>query len=295
MRKFSQLQTEIFRQLKEENNDEGYWTTDEVKDAINDTYMFIADETFCFRLEHVIEIKANIRIYKMPQNYIMGSLYRVEFDDKIIYPVSSSELDDTNRNWRDTTGSDILAYFPPGDICEVDEIAVYPLPDTDGTVYNLASESENYGTITKIGDDSYEEFVREEGVIVNSDEAEVRFTPERGVVQEIQSGVDNLKVFGAKYPKRLNGDDEVMLQPISHNPRRVVTLGSLSILYAKEGKGKDIAKASFYNKRFNEVLMNILQRPKVRRRHVIRSITDYSAGFRLRLGENYPNGNLLQR
>ena len=294
MQTFSQIETDVFTQLKEAVGDTGFWIRDEVKAAINDTYMFIADSTECFKLEEIIEVRAGIRVYKLPSNYILGSLYRVEFNKKVIFPISAAELDAHSRSWRNTESSEIKNYIPPGDICATDEIAVYPKPDTDGSVYNLASESKDYGVITTVGDDSYEEFTQEEGTIVATN-GEVQFNGEEtGVVIDIKDPTNNLRIFAAKYPKRLFNDKEIFLHPISDNPRKILTSGSLAILLAKEGEGKDIQKASFHNKRFNEKIKSVFNKPKSKRIHRMRSISDISIGNsmergNLNLGENYPS------
>jgi hypothetical protein len=292
MKTFEQLQTDVFTQLKEEVSDTGFWSIQEIKDAINDTYLFIADETYCFRMEDIIEVKANVRIYKLPENYIYGSLNRVEFDDEVISPITSLELDAINRSWRTTPG-DPTHYLPPGDICNTDELAVYPLPDTDGAVYNLASESKDRGVITTVGDDSYEEFESEEGIVVDSTgEAKFDELEGTGPVLEIKDSTNNLKVFGARYPKRLFENEETFLHPVTYNPRKVLTIGSLAILLAKEGEGKDIAKASYHNKRFMERIDKLFKKPKIKRFNRVRSITEFSIGQQLRrglnLGDNYP-------
>lgn len=286
MRTFLQLQTDVFNQLKEEVGDTGFWTKQEIKNAINDAYLFIADDALCFNFERVIEIISGIRTYKLPYYYVLGSLRRVEFDNEVIAPTTSSELDLYSVSWRDNTGSKVKAYLL--DICATDEIAVWPLPDTDGASYHTASDSEDAGVITTIGDDSYEEFESDEGVIVDTDgEAMFDETEGTGPVMEIQDPSGNLKVFGARYPKRLFNDNEVCLHPVSHNPRGILTSGAMAKLLTKEGEGKDIQKASFHNKRFMEKL-NLFKRPDVKRKHKIRSISDFAPSARFSLGENYP-------
>lgn len=291
---FLQAQNDIITQLKEDVTDPNYWDLDEIKDAINDTYIFIADEELCFKLERIIVIRIGIRKYKLPEDYIYGSLNRVEFNEKAISPISSMELDALNTSWRNESGSLIRRYIPPGDLCNTDEIMVHPEPDTEGATYILASTSQDYGVIVAVNDDSYEEFNEQEGVIVDTDgNAQFEELMGTGPVLEIQDPTDNLRIFGARYPKKLFNDWEVFLHPITYNPRKVITHGSLAILYSKEGQGKDIAKASYYNKRFMESLSRIFSRPKSNRTHVMRSITDYSVGNisnrGLNLGENYPS------
>ena len=124
-------------------------------------------------------------------------------------------------------------------------------------------------------------------MIVDTDgNAQFDETEGTGPVLEIQDPTNNLKVFGSKYPKRLFRDIEVFLHPVSHNPRKILTSGAMAILLAKEGEGKDIIKASFHNKRFEEKI-KLFQRPDVKRMHVLKSITNYQYGA-LNLGNNYP-------
>lgn len=283
MKTFKEIQDDIWRQLKENSSSPNFWSVDEVKTAANDAVVIIADESYCFRLEAIIQIVAGIRVYKLPYNYVFGSLDRVEFDSEIIHPMSSSELDDYSISWKSKSGSEVQAYIPPGDICGFDEIAVYPLPDTNGTVYNTATNSGDL-----VGFDTLVEFTQEEGTLVSTDEDDVRFDRHSGAVVQIQSESGNLKVYGARYPKPRYSNNEAFSHPISYNPRKIITNGALAILFSKEGEGKDIAKASYYNKRFMEMI-DKLKKPSVKRRHRIRSISEYGgAQNRLNLGSHYP-------
>jgi hypothetical protein len=286
MRTFKNIQDDVYVQLKESSSDPNFWSVQEVKDAINDAYYILADDALCFRLVRIIQIISGIRIYKLPFNYIMGSLNRVEFNEKPINPVLSLELDRYSRSWRNVSGSEIQAYLPPDDICGSDEIAVYPLPDTNGAEFETATDE---GVMTTVGDDSFEEFEADEGVVVNVDQDEARFVESEGSgpVIEIDDPTNNLRIFGAKYPKRMFNDNEIPLHPISHNPRKILTNGALALLFSKEGEGKDIQKASYYNKRFNEVI-NSFKRTQFKRMNRVRSISEVSVGRTLNLGEHYP-------
>ncbi len=287
MKTFKQIKEQIFAELKEEVGDDGFWTEQEVKDSINDSYLSIAHDVRCFKLERVIQVRAGIRKYKLNENYVLGSLYRVEFNKKPIYPVSSLKLDRYSRTWRNITRTDITHFIPPGDISNTDEIVLYPLPDTDGNVYSLASTSQDSGVLVAVGDDSYEEFVTEDGVVVSLDEDEVGFLQSDGAVQDIFDATNNIRYYAAKYPKRLFRDNEIFLHPITNNPDKIINSGAKAILLEKEGEGKDIAKASYHNKRFKEKKEKI-DVPNLRQMHVLSSITDYDRNRYLNLGDNYP-------
>lgn len=290
---FEEMQNELIDDLKENATDPSFWSLTEIKRAINNTYWFIADETLCFRSIFIIEVESGRRFYKLPEYYIVGSLDRIEYNEKRIYPITSDELDSYSRTWRSSSGTP-THYLPPGDLCKSDEIGLYPEPDTTGTVYNTASKSERYGVIVGTGDDSYEEFSQEEGVIVAT-VGDANFEgQERGPIIDLYDPTNNLRVYAAMYPKKLFNNNEVFAHPVSYNPRRIINLGSLAILFAKEGEGKDIAKASYYNKRFEETMNKILKRQKYKRTHIMRSITDISiGGYNMRgkvnLGEHYPS------
>lgn len=292
MRTFEEILGDLFIQLREDSSDPAFWTLPEIKDAVNDSLISIADRLMCFKLDEIIEVKADVRTYKLPSNYISGSLYRVEFDKKLIWPISSAQLDAENRSWREQSASEPWNYIPPGDLCNTDEIMLFPKPDTDGTVYNTAT-SNDLGVITQVGDDTLAEFNQDEGTIVAST-GEVQFKGEEtGVVVDIKDPTGNLRVFAAKYPKRRINNDETFPHPVSNNPNKILTHGALAILFSKDGEGKDIAKASYHNKRFEERLMLISTRPKSRRFHRMRSISEVSVGEStlrgLNLGEHYPN------
>ncbi len=288
MRTFLQVQEDIFVKLKQVKGSTGFWDEDEVKDAINDVYNFIAEETSCLKFDDIIRIQVGIRTYKLPEYYITGSLYRVEFDNEIIWPVHSSDLDDHRKTWR-TTESDPTNYFLPGDISASDEISVYPKPITSGAAYNLASESEDRGVVTTVGDTSYEEFNTEEGVIIDSDgEGSFEELEGTGPVLTILDPTGNLRVFGARYPKRLFNDDETFLHPLRYNPRNILTKGALTILFGKEGEGKDIQKSSYYNKRYMEAVEK-LSSQKIGRNHRMRSVSESVRQGNLNLGDSYPS------
>ena len=281
---FKQIQDDLLIKLKEDATDPRFWKEPEIKNAINDAYMFIADECLCFRLDYIINVRAGFRIYKLPQNYVMGSLNRVEFDSKVITPVSSKELDIFNRSWRSESGSIIKNYIPPGDICNFDEIATYPLPDTNGAEYNTVTGDDT----GEISDIDSEQFTQDEGVVTSTDGEESQFSESYGAVFEIKDPTNNLRVFGAKYPKRLYNENDVCLNPISENPRSVLTHGALATLYEKDGEGKDIQKSSYHYKRFNEILVIFNRNKNPKRMHKIRSISDYVSNRSvLNLGEHY--------
>ena len=65
--------------------------------------------------------------------------------------------------------------------------------------------------------------VTDEGIIIDTDDNS-RFEELEGTgpVQEIQDPTDNLRIFGAKYPKRLFKDNEPFLHPITFNPRKII-------------------------------------------------------------------------
>jgi len=292
MLSFLQIIDDAFTQLKQVKGRDTFWDEDEVKNALNDAYWEIALERKCFMEEAVIEVIANVRRYKLPENYVLGSLTRVEFDSERIFPIDIKHLDAYNEDWKAETDSEITHFITGA--YPTDEIAVYPLPDTSGDTYNLASESEDYGVITTVGDTSYEEFNSEEGVIVDST-GNVNFEEAQGEgpVQSIRTETNNLKVFYSKFPKRLFRDEEPFLHPLTQNPKKILTKGALSILLAKEGEGKDIQKASFYNKRFNEA-MDALDPTNSPVLHRMRSISDASRGRAFQrgmvnLGSNYPS------
>jgi hypothetical protein len=295
MQTFRNVINDVLDTLKETYDDSRFWTISEIERAINDAYIFLADKYFCFKFNEIIEIQAGKRVYKLNSSYVLGSLYRVEFNEKRIYPVSSEELDAMNKSWRSTEASEITNYIPPGDICNFDEIAVYPKPDTAGAVYNSVGGERDLGVITTVGDDTYEEFTQEAGAVVATSDGDAQFKgSEGGVVVDIQDPTNNLMVFAAKYPKRLKNDNETFLHPVTDNPRRVLSHGALAYLLSKDGEGKDIAKASYHNKRFNEAADGVLNKPRSKRTHRMRSITEVSVGHydsisRVNLGPNYPN------
>jgi hypothetical protein len=295
MRPFDQIREDVYNLLNQTVGTDKFWALQHIKDSINDAYIYIADETMCFRLDFIIEVVTGIRTYKLPSNYVHGSLNRVEFDSERIYEITSAELDAYSPSWR-TEDGDPKFYLPPGDIGATDELVVYPKPDTDGAVYNIASTSEDYGVVTTIGDTTYEEFNSEEGVITSLDGEEAHFDEMMGAgpVMDIKDPTDNLRIFGAKYPVRLYNDKDVPIHPLSENPKRILTIGALSFLFAKEGQGKDIAKASYYNKRFQETIKQVLGKAKLKRTHRMRSVTEGSIGYpagrgQINLGNNYPS------
>lgn len=284
MLSFERIIEDVFDQLKEAVGSDGYWTENEVKDALNDAYLEIADELMCFTRDAIIEVFSGERIYKLPEDHIIGSLRRVEYDEEKIYPVTVAELDSYDKNWRSKTGDPthyILDLYGP------DEIALYPEPDTTGSEYNLASESKDRGVVTTVENDSYEEFNSEEGVIVDSS-GEARFDSSFGTgpVQAIETPTGNLHIFDSKYPKRLESNNEVFLPPITYNPRRILTKGALATLLAKECQGKDIVKSTYHRNSFLKAIEK-LDRPRTKRLHRMRSISEGSTGHEMRRGDVY--------
>lgn len=290
MRSFADLVDDVAFQLKIEASSSSFWTETEIKNALNDIYHEIADELKCFKKTDVIEVKSGVYNYKLPEYHILGSLKRVEYDGKKIYPIEIDELDAYNENWRDDSG-DIERYML--DLYASDEITVWRTPDTDGDTYSTASESQDQGVITTVENSSYVEFTAEEGVITTAD-GDPNFDESEGFgpVLAIRSETGNLKIFHSIYPKRLSNDSEVFLHPITYNPKRILTKGALGILLMKEGEGKDIIKANSWRNKF-DIALKSMNRVKMPKTHVMRSISDYSmrGSFkrgRVNLGGDYP-------
>lgn len=291
MLSFLEIQNDVWDHLKEEKGTDEFWTEAEVRRALNDVYYDLAFDLRCFRTEFIIEVRSGVRKYKLPSDYVIGSLTVVEYDDKEIWPVAYKELSDWNRNWRSASGTP--THYILG-LDSDDEIDLYPAPDTSGEVYNEVSTSEgNYGLITTIGDDSYEEFDKDRGVIVDTDENDARFEYAEGAVQDIMDPTNNLRIHYARFPKRLLNDGEIFLAPVSNNPQRILTKGALHILLEKDGEGKDIAKASYYNKRYEETKDKFKSVSRLPRTNVMKSISESSGrnAFNrgLNLGDHYPS------
>lgn len=126
-RTFKNIQDEIIVKLKENATTPRWWTLDEIKLAINDTYIFIADELKCFKDTYSDVIINN---FKLPDDYVTGTIERVEIDDKAILPVSVRELDEYNQSWKEISAKP-TNYIEPGELGAFDEINFFPYPDLD--------------------------------------------------------------------------------------------------------------------------------------------------------------------
>ena len=242
--------TDVFLQLKETKGTDLFWVENEVISALNDTYYEIAESTRCFKANSIVLMVIGTITYSLPSDYIFGSLERVEFNDKRIYPISISELDAIRPSWREETG-DPENYIL--DLGTSDEIVVYPKPDTAG-----AGASSVYGV----------------SVFTSS--------------TVTTDSTDNLKVFYAKFPTKLSDDDEDFLHPINNNPKKILTKGAMAILLMKEGEGKDVEKAAIWYQLFTNALKSI-RREKGEVVHVMRSISGSKHASLANLGGHYPS------
>ena len=241
--------TDVFLQLKETKGTDLFWVESEVIAALNDTYYEIAETTRCFKASSILLVVVGTRTYDLPSDYIFGSLERVEFNNKRIYPISIAELDEIDPDWRSTTG-DPERYIL--DLGTSNQIVVYPSPITAG-----AGSASVYGV----------------SVFTSSTTS--------------TDPTNNLRVFYAKFPTQLSDDTDVFLHPINNNPRKILTKGAMAILLMKEGEGKDIEKAAIWYKLFVAATKNI-RREKGEVVHIMRSISDRRPTSRANLGGHYP-------
>lgn len=241
---------DVFLQLKETKGTDLFWVESEVIAALNDTYYEIAERTRCFKANDILLVVIGTTIYDLPSDYIFGSLERVEFNNKRIYPISISELDEINPDWRSATG-DPERYIL--DLGTSDQIVIYPSPVTagagSGSVYGVSVFTAN--TVTT-------------------------------------DPTNNLKVFYAKFPTRLSTDTESFLHPVNNNPKKILTKGAMAILLMKEGEGKDMEKAAVWYKLFTAATQSI-RREKGEVVHIMRSISDRSPLPCANLGGHYPS------
>jgi hypothetical protein len=125
---FGQMQTEVRRKLNESSAT--FWTDDDIKEALNDGYEEISDETEWYEREATIETMA-ARLYHDLRTVLSDtflSLRRVfnTTTNRWCYPTTHREMDRTYSQWELTTGENMrvtmrglwwLAQWPkrPGD------------------------------------------------------------------------------------------------------------------------------------------------------------------------------------
>ena len=276
---------DIFIQLKEVKGTDIFWTEDEVKAAANDACNEIADRLMCFRTSNIIKIVAETRSYdiSLADDYLLGSLSRVEFDGERIWPISIAELDSYNENWRVITGDRPTHYIM--DLESSLQIDLYPQPNTTGTagadVITTTTEDVDIGdgidATARIGYSIFEKSVS--SVTGEADPT---------------NRVNNLETFFAKYPARLTDDSSQFLHPVTNNPQKVLTKGAMSILLMKEGEGKDVEKAGVWYRSFLRAIKLLTRFRSKGMVHRMRSISGISIASqmgrgRVNLGQSYPS------
>jgi hypothetical protein len=275
---FEDIVNDIFLQLKEEKGTDEFWTEPEVKSAANDAYYEIADLLMCFRVSNIVKVVAGTRDYVISSSddYILGSLTRVEFDGRRIWPITIAELDIFNESWRLVASSIPTHYIV--DLESSIKIDLYPLPDTDGEDTTTAT---SVSADVDIGDGI-------DATAIVGSSIFTKIVAGTSTDDPPTDPTNNLETFFAKYPTRLSADSDQFLHPVTNNPQKILTKGAMSILLMKEGEGKDIIKASAWRKYFAEAMKKIDRLRSKGRIHTMKSISQGLGRGQVNLGSTYP-------
>jgi len=272
------ITSDVFLQLKEVKGTDDFWVETEVKNALNDACYEIADRLMCFRVNNLINIVADTRSYNISNgdDYILGSLSRVEFDGEKIWPITIAELDAFNESWRIITSDRPTHYIT--DLESSEQIDLYPLPTTTGTITTTATSTV---TSVAIGDGIDATAVIGSSIFTKTVIGTSTDDPPT-------DRTNNLETFFAKYPTRISVDSAQFLHPVTNNPQKILTKGAMSILLMKEGEGKDIIKASAWRKYFFEAMKKLDRLRSKGRIHRMRSISEGLGRGQVNIGAYYP-------
>lgn len=232
------------QKLKEEVVTPTFWDRSEIQRYILEAIRLVAEALKIFKKNRILVVVVGKRKYEFPDNFI--ELNRIEFDEKVISPTSSSELDALSENWR-SRGGNPVAFFR--DQCDPEFFEVYKRPDVVGDEFELSSK---YGVITAISStgDTWT-FSSGYGVIteIESSDDEWEFDSDCGVITEILTPKKNLNVFYAGYPEEPSSETNFMPKPFYKSSKLLEDYAMWQAL-TKEGEAQNLVKAKEHKQDF---------------------------------------------
>jgi hypothetical protein len=123
---FDQLTTRILRDLKDEN--EQFWSREDVADALNEAQVEYVEETFALRSSRPIVLKENIESYTYPTD-LLRVISMQNNDGAFIDKTSSDELiRGVGTTYRENTATVPSSYY--SDLDGAEQFRFYPRPST---------------------------------------------------------------------------------------------------------------------------------------------------------------------
>jgi len=254
-------------QLRENGANPEHWSDNELIQYLNDMMVDVAERAQCFRVQAGIEIEANIRRYLVPSNILVPT--RMEYDGEYLDAASVEDLDESDSNWRERTGTPYVWFV---ELAPAGYVDLYRVPSDDG---DQTTFSIDYGVVTGISDgvNTYT-FSSDYGLITgvsSSGDELVEENSDYGVVTGWFSNSGNLLVTGYGYPDEVTDRAETLPRPI-HGNHMIATAYLTYRAFLREGKGHDAEKSQIYFQQYTEQVERLRVKPKTatRRRFVRR-------------------------
>ena len=264
--------------LRETSGTAEFWTDSELLSYANEGIKFCALDGKFFKKTFIYEVLTGRRSYRLPDDTV--GIRRVEYDNEAIHHSTPERWDGDNFNWRTDSGT-VVEYTLE---LEDNTIFLYKIPDTDGTASEFSDE---HGTIVAEG--ATDTFDAEYGSIVANAGT---FSAEYGVLVNLNTGENNLRIYTYYVPEDFSGSDDVPY-PLSKTDS-LLEYYILWACYEKDGDGQDQQKSQYFAQRFYQKYGLLKLRDELPRSSTIVGSATYPGRYRNvrypRLPDNYPRG-----
>jgi len=224
---------------------------DWIDDALNRGQEDFVRKTKCLKTFAVVELKANYRTYRCPEDYIdlkSAYFYNAELSDgyRQLIIKNVEEMNETISDYRTNTGDPRHIYL--------DRIygnnwmfGLNPIPDTDGDTITFSSD---YGTVVQWVCPIYT-YSQEYGVILRmTDTDEYFLNSDAGVVGKASSLNKNVWMEYYRLPKELN--NEVQYPEVPKEYQKALTYYAAGdLLQNNPEDSAEFKRSIIYEQKFN--------------------------------------------
>ena len=235
---------------------------DWIDDALNRGQEDFVRKTKCLKTFAVVELKANYRTYRCPEDYIdlkSAYFYNAELSDgyRQLIIKNVEEMNETISDYRTNTGSPRYIYL--------DRIygnnwmfGLNPIPDTDGDTITFSSD---YGTVVQWVCPIYT-YSQEYGVILRmTDTDEYFLNSDAGVVGKASSLNKNVWMEYYRLPKELN--NEVQYPEVPKEYQKALTYYAAGdLLQNNPEDSAEFKRSIIYEKKFNDEVKDYNEKRK---------------------------------
>lgn len=246
--------------VQEDFSTPSIWSRSEILSYINSGQKELVRLTMMIERFFIQTISDGKAVYDLPKENTAPKY--VAFNNDEIHKAHTRELDVFDTDWENTTGTP--GYFYQQNL-SLNQIGVYPTPDTDGSEVIFSS---NFGVARNIQINSVLQtfdsglgVVRKVDYTIDGDKSEVYFSPGGagdpshsnpfGRVNDMDWSRGNLTVISKSAPDIIDTEND----KLTINPGLDFVVRDYSIFqsFFREGDGRNIGKALHFKERFNNL------------------------------------------